>query len=112
LIPNGHAYLFDEKEQKKEDLAISYNNRCYAHMQLGRLQEAPADCQASLRYGNLPDAYQKYQELLKKVRPEPDKANGQNDPAIWPSHSRSSYSPLSVPAAAGPRGPPPASDRQ
>ena len=79
---NSHAYLFDEKEQKKEDLAISYNNRCYAHMQLGRLQEALADCEASLRYGNLPDAYQKYQELLKKVRPEPDKANAQNDPAI------------------------------
>jgi tetratricopeptide (TPR) repeat protein len=79
---NRHAYLFDEKGQKKEDLAISYNNRCYAHMQLGRLQEALADCEVSLRYGNLPDAYQKYQELLKKVRPEPGKSNAQNDRAI------------------------------
>lgn len=79
---NSHAYLFDEKEQKKEDLTISYNNRCYAHMQLGRLQEALADCEVSLRHGNLPDAYQKYQELLKKLRPELGKSNAQNEPAI------------------------------
>jgi tetratricopeptide (TPR) repeat protein len=79
---NRHAYLFDEKGQKKEDLAISYNNRCYAQMQLGRLQEALADCEVSLRYGNLPDAYQKYQELLKKVRPAPGKSNAQSDRAI------------------------------
>ncbi len=79
---NRHAYLFDEKGQSEEDLAISYNNRCYAYMQLGRLQEALADCEVSLKHGNLPDAYQKYQELLKKVRPEPNKPGTQDGPAI------------------------------
>ncbi len=79
---NSHAYLFDEKGQSEEDLAISYNNRCYAHMQLGRLQEALTDCEVSLKHGNLPDAYQKYQELLKKVRPEPNKPSTQHGPAI------------------------------
>jgi len=79
---NRHAYLFDEKGQSEQDLAISYNNRCYAYMQLGRLQEAMADCEVSLKHGNLPDAYQKYQELLKKVRPEPNKSNAQDGPAI------------------------------
>lgn len=68
---NKHSYLFDEKNQDKKDLAISYNNRCFAYMQLGRLQEAFNDCNTSLIYGNLPDAYQKQQELLKKLGPIP-----------------------------------------
>lgn len=66
---NQHSFLFDEETQSKEDLAVSYNNRCYAHMRLGRLQEALDDCTASLKYGSLPDAYQKQQELIKKLTP-------------------------------------------
>jgi tetratricopeptide (TPR) repeat protein len=66
---NKHQYLFDVEDQNKDILAVSYNNRCYAHMQLGQLQKALNDCTASLKYGSLPDAYQKQQELIKKLTP-------------------------------------------
>lgn len=65
---NKHPYLFDEKDQSKKDLAVSYNNRCFAYMQLGQLRKALNDCTASLNYGSLPDAYQKQQELVKKLK--------------------------------------------
>ena len=31
---NQHAYLFDPKMQPPEDLAVSFNNRCHAYMEL------------------------------------------------------------------------------
>jgi L-fucose mutarotase/ribose pyranase (RbsD/FucU family) len=64
---NQHAYLFDPRLQPPEDLAVSYNNRCYAHMKLGELQKALSDCTASLKYGQIPDAYHKQQELMKML---------------------------------------------
>lgn len=66
-VLNRYPFLFDERRQSKSDLAISYNNRCYANMQLGHLKAALADCSASLRFGNLPDAYHKQQELIKRL---------------------------------------------
>jgi tetratricopeptide (TPR) repeat protein len=48
-----------------EDLAIAYNNRCFAYMKLGELKKALDDCNASLRYGRLPDALHKQQQLVK-----------------------------------------------
>ena len=36
-------------------------------MQLGEFQEALDDCRASLRYGNLPDAYRKQEELVRRI---------------------------------------------
>jgi tetratricopeptide (TPR) repeat protein len=63
-----YQFLFDPKTQNKNDLAVSYNNRCYAYMQLGDLQKALDDCTASLRYGSLPDAYRKQQELVKRLK--------------------------------------------
>ena len=65
---NHYQYLFDEKGQSKSDLAVAYNNRCYARMNLGQLQEALDDCTTSLRFGSLPDAYQKQQELVKRLK--------------------------------------------
>lgn len=62
-----NSFLFDEGEQDNDTLAISFNNRCYARMQLGKLQEALEDCNASLKYGSLPDAYHKQQALVKKL---------------------------------------------
>jgi tetratricopeptide (TPR) repeat protein len=62
---NAHQYLFDEGMQPVHDLAVAYNNRCFANMKLGRLQEALSDCSKSLTYDRIPDAYQKQQELLK-----------------------------------------------
>jgi len=65
---NSYKFLYDEAHQTKEVLAIAYNNRCYAHMQLGNLQEALQDCTASLRFDSLPDAIKKQQELLKRLK--------------------------------------------
>jgi hypothetical protein len=44
---------------------IAYNNRCFAYMKLGELNKALDDCTMSLKYGRLPDALQKQQELQK-----------------------------------------------
>ncbi len=62
---NEHAYLFDPSLQSPDDLAVSYNNRCYAYMQLGQLRKALDDCTTSLKYGRIPDAYRKQLELMK-----------------------------------------------
>jgi hypothetical protein len=37
-------------------------------MQLGELKKARADCTASLKYGSLPDAIRKEQELIKRLK--------------------------------------------
>ena len=55
------------KGQEKSSLAVAFNNRCYAKMKLEKLEEALSDCTTSLKYGNLPDAYQKHQELAKRL---------------------------------------------
>jgi hypothetical protein len=36
-------------------------------MELGELKKALDDCTQSLRYGSLPDAYRKQQELVKRL---------------------------------------------
>jgi len=68
---NQHAYLFDPALQAAADLAVSFNNRCYAYMQLGHLHKALADCTASLRYGHIPDAYHKQLELIARLGLKP-----------------------------------------
>ena len=64
---NQHAYLFDDQIQPPHDLAVSYNNRCYALMQLGQLEKALDDCTRSLKYDRIPDALHKQQELLRRL---------------------------------------------
>jgi hypothetical protein len=64
---NSHPYLFDPNLQSSDDLAVAFNNRCYAYMQLGHLNEALADCTTSLKYGHLPDAYHKQLELMARL---------------------------------------------
>jgi tetratricopeptide (TPR) repeat protein len=66
---NKYTFLYDERTQGKSDIAVVYNNRCYAYMELGDLKKALDDCAASLRYGSLPDAYRKQQELVKRLKP-------------------------------------------
>lgn len=66
-VLNKYTYLYNPDTANKNDMAVSYNNRCYAYMQLGELQKALDDCTASLRYGNLPDAYRKQQELVRHL---------------------------------------------
>jgi Domain of unknown function (DUF4034) len=65
---NEHPYLFDPAMQSHDDLAIAFNNRCDAYMELGHLHKALADCTASLKYEHTPDAYQKELELISALR--------------------------------------------
>jgi len=67
-VLNKYTYLFDPNTQSRDDLAASYNNRCYDYMQLGDLKRALDDCTESLKYGSLPDAYSKQQELIKRLK--------------------------------------------
>jgi tetratricopeptide (TPR) repeat protein len=62
---NKHSYVFDPATQTSDDLAVAYNNRCFAYMKLGRMQKAMDDCTTSLKYGHIPDAVQKQQELIR-----------------------------------------------
>lgn len=64
---NRYPYLFDPALQPPHDLAVAFNNRCFAYMKLGQLKEALDDCTTSLRYDRLPDAYQKQQQLLSML---------------------------------------------
>jgi tetratricopeptide (TPR) repeat protein len=61
------AALYDAALTAKQSIAVAYNNRCYAYMELGELMKALEDCKTSLKYGNLPDAYRKQLELIKRL---------------------------------------------
>lgn len=63
-----YTFLYDEKTQSKENIAASYNNRCYALMELGELTKALGDCTKSLQYASLPDAYRKQREIVKRLK--------------------------------------------
>lgn len=58
-----YPFVFDADLQPPDDLAIAYNNRCFAYMKVGELRKALDDCTTSLKYGHLPDAVHKQQEL-------------------------------------------------
>jgi tetratricopeptide (TPR) repeat protein len=66
-VLNRYKYLYDPEAAGRQNTAVSYNNRCYAYMQLGELNEALDDCTASLKYGAIPDALRKQQELIKRL---------------------------------------------
>ena len=68
---NRYSYLFKKAYDDHYDMAIAYNDRCYDKMQLGDLKGALRDCTASLRYGSLPDAYAKQQELRRMLDSRP-----------------------------------------
>ena len=65
---NRYNYLYKPGFTHKEAIAMAYNNRCYAEMNLGLLHRALADCTASLHFGNLPDAYAKQQEIMHDLK--------------------------------------------
>jgi tetratricopeptide (TPR) repeat protein len=67
-VLNRYPYLYDPATTSHSSVAVAYNNRCYAYMELGELKQALDDCTQSLRYGSLPDAYRKQQELVKRLR--------------------------------------------
>jgi tetratricopeptide (TPR) repeat protein len=66
-VLNKYTYLYSPKTNSMMDIAVSYNNRCYNYMQLGELKKALEDCSSSLKYGTIPDAVRKEQELLKSL---------------------------------------------
>jgi len=66
-VLNKYTFLYDPQTNNKSGMAVSYNNRCYAYMQLGELKKARDDCTASLKYGSIPDAYRKMQELNRRL---------------------------------------------
>jgi hypothetical protein len=67
-VLNKYQYIYDPDLSSKPDVAVSYNNRCYAYMQLGELNAALKDCTSSLKFGSLPDAYRKQQEIVKRLK--------------------------------------------
>ena len=62
-----YTYLYNQNVTGKDDIAVAYNNRCYALMELGQLKQALGDCTASLKYGSLPEAIRKRQELIRRL---------------------------------------------
>jgi tetratricopeptide (TPR) repeat protein len=72
---NSYPYLYDPNLSAQNLVAVAYNNRCYAYMELGDLQKALADCRQSLKLGSIPDAFRKEQELLKRLGDQAPKTN-------------------------------------
>ncbi|MBB3655543.1 tetratricopeptide (TPR) repeat protein [Rhizobium sp. BK650] len=66
-VLNRYPYLYDTDVTAKDSVAVSYNNRCYAYMELGELQKALDDCNASLANGSIPDAFKKKEELVARL---------------------------------------------
>ena len=66
-VMGAHPLMFDEAHEEPESLAMAFNNRCYVYKKMGELQKALDDCTTSLKYGRLPDALQKQQELLRQI---------------------------------------------
>jgi tetratricopeptide (TPR) repeat protein len=67
-VLNKYTHLYDPEINSRDNIAVSYNNRCYAYMELGELEKALDDCTTSLKHGSLPDAYRKQMELTKRLR--------------------------------------------
>ncbi len=63
-----YTYLFDPKIHSDYELAVNYNNRCYTYLKLEKLKEALDDCNTSLKYGNIPDALHKRQEIIQLLK--------------------------------------------
>jgi len=67
-VLNAYPYIYDPKLSVKSDVAVNYNNRCFAYMELGALKQALDDCNASLKYGSLPEAVRKQQEIMRRLK--------------------------------------------
>lgn len=63
-----YADVFDEAAHVDGYLAAAYNNRCFAYMNLGQIENALADCTRSLHFGSSPDAFAKQQQLVKMLK--------------------------------------------
>jgi tetratricopeptide (TPR) repeat protein len=86
-ILNRDAFLYDANRNAASQVALAYNNRCYAYMQLGDLKKALDDCTHPLQFGSIPDAFLKQQELVRRLAApgqsetsRPRGPNGQSSP--------------------------------
>ena len=66
-VLNKYLFLYDANRTEKSQVAVAYNNRCYAYMQLNDLKKALDDCTHSLEFGSIPDAFRKKQELEDRL---------------------------------------------
>lgn len=66
-VLNAYPFVYDPDRTRESTVAVAYNNRCYAYMELGELEKALEDCTQSLRYGSMPDAFRKQQELVARL---------------------------------------------
>jgi tetratricopeptide (TPR) repeat protein len=66
-VLNRYDCLYDSSKTSRDYVAVGYNNRCFAYMQLGELKKALDDCNQSLKYGSIPDAFSKQAELMKRL---------------------------------------------
>jgi hypothetical protein len=64
---NRYGYLYDERNRSSDDLAVAYNNRCYAYMKLGQPERALQDCDTSLQFGSLPETFSKQKDLMREL---------------------------------------------
>jgi tetratricopeptide (TPR) repeat protein len=60
-----YEYLYDPTVSDKHGIAIAYNNRCYAHMEIKDYQKAYDDCTRSLKYAQMPEAVKKTADLKR-----------------------------------------------
>ena len=84
---NGFENLFAASHVTNADRAVYYNNRCYYKMKLEHPKAALDDCNISLRYGNIPDAVSKQQQLMHQLG-KPDASNLSQGDA---THGKSSH---------------------
>ncbi len=68
-VLNTYSFLYDVNRTAASQVAVAYNNRCYAYMELGELEQALEDCTQSLNYGSIPDAFRKHEELATLLKP-------------------------------------------
>lgn len=66
-VLNRYAWLYDPAAVDRQSVAVAYNNRCYAYMELGEPRKALDDCTQSLKFGSIPDAYSKQLKLMKQL---------------------------------------------
>src|SRR3569623_2142233 len=66
-VLNRYPDLYDPSRTNKYNVAVGYNNRCYAYMQLGELTKAVDDCTQSLKYASIPDALSKLRDLQSRL---------------------------------------------
>jgi tetratricopeptide (TPR) repeat protein len=70
-VLNRYPFVYDPDTANDMNISIAYGNRCSAYMELGELQKALEDCEASLMHLENPDVRKRKQEIEKKLGQQP-----------------------------------------